>query len=148
MSRAQTALFIDKNVHSVINEYVKYSRNDTIIHLTIDKNKEGIIYTVVGADTQEAASKYKIQGVFRDRYLYILLESNLKNGVALDLKKQPQYKAWITNYLKPQTIEFDFPDSTDTTLIISEMRTRHYQPPTLVIRYKNGKFYNKNIFYD
>ena len=145
---AQSALFIDKNVPSIIKEYVKYAPNDTVVHLTIDKNVEGKNYTIVGADTQEAAAKHKIQGIFRQHHLYVLLISNLEGGVQINLRNQPKYRKWINSYLKPQTLETEYPDPSDTTHFISEMRTRHYQPPTLIIRYRKGKFYDKNIYYN
>ncbi len=148
LSIAQRSLFIDKNVSSIVRQYIKCAPNDTVLHLTIDENIDGIDYTIVGADTQEAAAKRKIQSIFRERHVYVLLISNLKKGIQLESHNQPLYRKWINAYLKPQTIETDYPDDTDTTHFITEIKTRLYHPLKMIIRYRKGKFYDKNIYSD
>ena len=145
---AQMRLFIDKNVPYIIKEFKKYARSDSVIHLTIDKNIEGVDYTIVGADTQEAAAKRKIQGIFKQNRFYVLLISNLENGIQIDGRNQARYRKWVSSYLKPQTIETQYPDPSDTTQGIMEIKTMHYHTPTMIIRYREGKFYDKNIYYE
>lgn len=144
---AQRKLFVDKTAYKVIDAYEKRDKLDSVLHLTIVQDTLETVYSITSADTQEAAARRRIQGVFRYRGHYVLLVSNLTRGIAIGAAKQAQYRTWLSNHLKPQSILLgEFPNPTDSTAVISEFSELIYEPNTLVMRYRNGKLYSQESF--
>ena len=146
-SSAQRKLFVDKEAYKVIKAYEKGGGTDSVLHLTIEQDALETTYSITSADTQEAAAKRRIQGVFRYRGHYILLISNLTRGILIDATKQAQYRRWLNRHLKPESVlTGEFPNPNDSTAVISEFSEMIYEPATLVMRYRNGKLYSREFY--
>ena len=146
-SIAQNGRFTDRTAYTVINEYKRITGQRSVMHLTIEKNDIETVYTICAAETQEAATKRKIQRIFNYRSSYILLISNLTNGIQVPLAKQSQYREWLHQHLKPEIVETAYyPDPADSTQGIEESSWLIYEPSTLRMRYRNGKLYHKDLY--